>query len=58
MLGFLFCAFGRHRVKRATAHYDGRHFRGACRHCGIAMIKDGHSGAWRRLDAEDAPLEE
>jgi len=55
MIRFPLCIFGKHRVKRGAAHYDGRLFRGACRHCGVDMIKDGHSGDWRTLTPDDPP---
>lgn len=40
------CALGRHEPKRRDVTWDGRNYRGVCRHCGTEIIRIS-SKNWR-----------
>jgi len=49
------CVFAGHKPNRHRAWHDGLDWRGSCRRCGIALIRD--NDGWRLFDAQDQSAE-
>lgn len=46
-LSSILCALGWHNPKRRDVKWDGRNYRGECRHCGTEIIRISRKN-WRK----------